>query len=522
MSRPVAMFMVVVAALQLVALVHGIHSTGLSLDFKVERNPVSLSNRRRDLQQGLGVPLDYRELSYFANVSIGTPKQFFSVNIDTGHSGFWIPASNSSMCRDQPLGCQFTSSYNINQSLTASGFQRTFNTDFSDGSTNQGVYVSDLVSIAGVDIGRVPFGLVQRAKDLVEWLGVAGGVLGIGYDEPDVAGPGILTKLVQAGLIASKAYSIWLHGGPDSRCSGSLLFGAIDESKFEPPLRSVPIVRAPPAGGGNPYNKTLMTVQLTSITLSSSSADDNDDDKAGSSSKKFHILPPDSVTHALLITSMSYVGLPTDIAKAVHAAAGVLQDSSSTGGTPYVACNLSQANSTFTFGFGGKDGPAISVPVGDFVYGQDDNVTFADGSAACMFGMAYVVFDLENRRVALAQAKGYGEHQAGGGGDIKPITNGTDGIPGVASHLSSIPYPQSYVDEFSAWEASVRAATATATTTASGITAAAAARTGGSATATATDTDTEAPWIAYPTLTSSITGLPPKALFTGLSAYRRG
>lgn len=68
-----------------------------------------------------------------------------------------------------------------------------------------------MVSVAGVDIGRVSFGLVQRAKDLVRWLNVAGGVLGLGY-ELDEGGPGILTRLVQAGLIASKAYSIWLHG----------------------------------------------------------------------------------------------------------------------------------------------------------------------------------------------------------------------------------------------------------------------------------------------------------------------
>ncbi len=110
MSRLMAMLMVIVAALQLLPLAHSINSKGISLDFKVERNPGSSSNRRRDLQQGLGVNLDDREMSYFANISIGTPKQFFRFNIDTGHSGLWIPSSNSSMCRDQPLGCQLTGS----------------------------------------------------------------------------------------------------------------------------------------------------------------------------------------------------------------------------------------------------------------------------------------------------------------------------------------------------------------------------------------------------------------------------
>lgn len=280
------------------------------------------------------------------------------------------------------------------------------------------------------------------------------------------------------------------------------------------PLRSVPIVRAP---DGN-TEKALMTVQMTSMTLS-------DGGKAGGSI--FHILPPDSVTYTLLITGMRYVGLPQDMAKAVHAAAGVLQDDSLTGGTPYAACNLSRADSTFTFGFGGEGGPVIRVPVRDFVYGQEDNVTFADGSPACMFDMgetegqmailgdrflrsAYAVFDHENHQVALAQAR---DSKNQTDCDIKPIANGTDGIPGVAARVSSIPYPQSYVDEYSAYQAS---ANATATTTA-----ASGSRTG-SPTGSATDTDTEAPWIAYPTVTSRIMKVPPKALFTGLSVYERG
>ncbi|KAL8754328.1 MAG: hypothetical protein Q9184_005149, partial [Pyrenodesmia sp. 2 TL-2023] len=376
--------------------------SGLSLDFKIKRDTVSFSSiHGRDQQRGLQAGLTNRELGYFANISIGTPKQFFSIQIDTGHSGLFIPSSNSSMCRDQPADCQITGAYNMNESSTATGLDVGFASDFADGSTNEGRFVTDVVSVAGVDLRPVRFGLVERANNLVQWLDVAGGRLGLGHDLGE-GDKGILTTLVQEGIIASRAYSLWLKD-IDSR-SGSLLFGAIDESKFEMPLLSVPIVRPP---DGNP-NEALMTVQMTSMTLSG---------KAG----KFSILPPDSVIYTLLTTGMQNCLLPKDIARAVHAAAGVLWDDS-TWNVPFVPCNLSTADSTFTFGFGGNDGPAIRVPIKELVYPQEDNITFADGSPACGFAIganddqmailgekflrsAYAVFDLENNQIALAQSK---------------------------------------------------------------------------------------------------------------------
>lgn len=98
---------------------------------------------------------------------------------------------------------------NINKSSTALGLDVGFGTNFGGGSTNEGLFVSDVVSVAGVDLRRVTFGLVQRAKNIVQWLDVAGGTLGLGYDRVE-GDSGILTKLVQDGLIASRAYSVWL------------------------------------------------------------------------------------------------------------------------------------------------------------------------------------------------------------------------------------------------------------------------------------------------------------------------
>ncbi|KAL8925064.1 MAG: hypothetical protein Q9208_003748 [Pyrenodesmia sp. 3 TL-2023] len=242
-------------------------------------------------------------------------------------------------------------------------------------------------------------------------------------------------------------------------------------------------------------------------------------DKAG----KFSILPPDSVIYTLLTTGLQNCHLPKDIARAVHAAAGVLRDDS-TGNVPFVPCNLSTADTTFTFGFGGNKGPAVKVPIKELVYPQEDNITFADGSPACEFAIdanddqmailgdpflrsAYAVFDLENNQIALAQSRNSKDPvERLQGSNIKPIANGTAGIPGVASRLSSIPYPQSYIDEYSAYASSASVITASGTSMED---------------KPPTTTPTPTPGVTYPAQNSRLAQLPPKALFTALSAYKR-
>lgn len=186
------------------------------------------------------------------------------------------------------------------------------------------------------------------------------------------------------------------------------------------------------------------------------------------------LVPPDTVAWAVLDTGATFSFLPRPMVDPIYAVAGVLFDDS-TQGWPLISCNLSTVDANFTFGFGGVDGPQISVPIGELVTPWQNNITFQDGTPACVFDIqvgdipyvllgdtflrsAYAVFDLENNQIALAQS--HNDLANPLNKTTSSITKGKDGIPRVVSRLPAIPWPQSYVDAYNAQDASVTAATA--------------------------------------------------------------
>ena len=89
-----------------------------------------------------------------------------------------------------------------------------------------------------------------------------------------------------------------------------------------------------------------------------------------------------------------------------------------------VRCNVSSYEGTLDYGFGGPNGPIISVKYSEItipLYNEDGTpLAFNDGSDACAFGMfpvtegaqilfgdtflrsAYVVYDLDSQQIAIA------------------------------------------------------------------------------------------------------------------------
>ncbi|KAI0976918.1 aspartic peptidase domain-containing protein [Xylaria arbuscula] len=230
------------------------------------------------------------------------------------------------------------------------------------------------------------------------------GLVGVGYalNEASISATqeiydNLPIMMRNEGHINTVAYSLWLNDLDASK--GNILFGGIDTDKYTGDLIRVSIDEDARAD-----NFTSFQVRLTSVEAVSSSGNDS------LSSTTFPI-------PVVLDSGTTFSYLPQDLAEEIWKEVGAEYTVVSSDGTgyPLLDCDLARSSGYFSFGFGGTGGPVIKV-------GMDELVIPAgtiDGKAACLFGIqnfssdpfllgdtflrsAYVVYDLENNEIALA------------------------------------------------------------------------------------------------------------------------
>ena len=210
--------------------------------------------------------------------------------------------------------------------------------------------------------------------------------------------------------------------------TGSILFGGVDNAKYDGPLINLPIVDSYGEKGTD-----RMYVELTSLAT-----------KDNSGSKD---LVSSTVYPALLDSGAGGIQAPGFLVKALMDYTGAVFDAT-LGGPAAVPCNLSTAEASIVFGFGGKGGPQISVPLADLIDDTPAPIFFNDGTSACLLGIrespdntltlgdpflrsAYAVFNLEKKTIALAQAKPNPQ-----GSNIQAIKDGQ--VSAVSTALPSL------------------------------------------------------------------------------------
>lgn len=144
-------------------------------------------------------------------------------------------------------------------------------------------------------------------------------------------------------------------------------------------------------------------------------------------------------TAVVLDSGTTLMYLPKDIAQQIHSQVGAVAAPSSI--IAYVPCALRHENRTLDFAFNGIE---ISVPFNEIVLDSQTasgGRQFDDGTPACLFGIApnnggpavlgdtflrsaYVVYDLANNEIALAQTNFNSTTD-----NIKEILAGPRGVP---------------------------------------------------------------------------------------------
>ena len=151
--------------------------------------------------------------SYIINMTVGTPGQPFSVQLDTGSSDIWIPSIESDACQEDEEDCKILGQYDASASSSyvdvgAGQFQ----ISYEDNSAISGDYINETLAIGNTVIKDMTMGLALQATRVF-------GIMGIGYDadesiastDPTQVYPNIVAQLKAQGFISTLAYSLWLN-----------------------------------------------------------------------------------------------------------------------------------------------------------------------------------------------------------------------------------------------------------------------------------------------------------------------
>ncbi|KAL2161772.1 hypothetical protein VTH06DRAFT_7556 [Thermothelomyces fergusii] len=384
--------------------------------------------------------------AYVIDAAVGTPPQNLSLLISTTTSHTWVPDANTRECSprwyyhkyyhddyyyyddddedddydDSDSRCRWGS---FNASLSSTYLPpntryENFRASYPDPSYVTGRNMTDRLAFAGVELDDYPMGLVSSAD---RWLGV----LGLGLNSslaystaPYLSGlyDNVMDRMVSSGKIASPAYSIWLD---DARASsGSLLFGAVDRSRY-----SGDLVRLSTSYHSYAW-KYGYSVTLNAISGTSPSG-------APMPAIRTNAFP----LSVILGHGEVFSYLPGSLADHMAAMVGATYNKSLEYFT--IPCDAGERNnSRFAFELGSDGGPKLNVETADLV---QPSVVYTDlvpdgsplESGTCFFAIqkygndqslhnpsiylhtlggsilrrTYVVYDLANHEIAVAPVK---------------------------------------------------------------------------------------------------------------------
>lgn len=307
---------------------------------------------------------------------------------------------------------------NSSQSSTYKDLGSLFEIQYADGSTASGAYFTDDFSIGDKTVKNLQIGLANQTV-------VGTGILGIGFELNEAAEKeysNLVTSLVDQSLIATTAYSLYLNDYYSS--TGSILFGGVDTEKFIGNLVTVPILP-----DSQSKNYSSFTVGLTALSFASSNG----------TTYNQSLSSEDGTLDSILDSGTTLTYVPDALATELFDAIGAYQYTSfGESSIALVDCGLGV---DFTFRI--NDTVSITVPSEELVIDafagyQDtlpDDVPF---NSTCLFGIqsigdtsaesgggggsgsvkeadyailgdtflrsAYVVYDLANLQIGLAQA----------------------------------------------------------------------------------------------------------------------
>nr|XP_016850956.1 PREDICTED: cathepsin E [Anolis carolinensis] len=180
--------------------------------------------------------LNYFDVEYFGEISIGTPPQNFTVLFDTGSSNLWVP---SVYCASK--ACVEHSRFHPTESSTYNEVGTSFSIHYGTGSLT-GIIGMDSVTVEGITVTNQQFAesVSEPGKTFLD--SEFDGILGLAY--PSLAVDGVtpvFDNMMAQNLVELPLFSVYLSRNPDSSIGGELIFGGYDPSLFSGNLNWIPV-----------------------------------------------------------------------------------------------------------------------------------------------------------------------------------------------------------------------------------------------------------------------------------------
>jgi hypothetical protein len=359
-----------------------------------------------------------------------------SLLLDTGTSDTWVNVPTSDQCTAAGSPCSPFGTYAPNSSSTYSYIGGGFN--ISVLASIVGDYATDTLTIGSTNFPSMKFGIGYSSTN-------PQGGLGIGYPtgESQVENDGkavynnIPAQMVAQGLINSNAYSLFLNDLNAS--TGNILFGGVDTVRYNGPLATLPLQEVD--GSVSQFPITLTELSFGNV-----------------------VIAKDLALAIALVSGDTLTYLPNELAQAVFQEVGAYFDETS--GGAFIPCSQASETGTLNFTFSSV---TIVIPMSELVLtllegGSDPAFIGGQGTLACVFGIApalgtpiqlgasfmrsaYVVFDIDNNEISLAQtnfnANGTNVLEIGTGKEsvpnATPVANAVSATGGTSVFTSTTP-----------------------------------------------------------------------------------
>ncbi|ORY54977.1 aspartic peptidase domain-containing protein [Pseudomassariella vexata] len=331
------------------------------------------------------------------DTKIGTPGQYVQLLIATDVSHNRVPSTNGEKCLDEGCaGGAFNPARSSTYRLLVEGYEETTTTNL----------VMNLATET-VTVGNLSASNITMIVTDVREIQARPGTITLGYQAgPDnyQIGTGLLGSLVGNGLIRTQAFGIWVNDTAFGANAGSLTLGAIDTEKYYGSLSLLTAVDTEEPLTGR------FRVVLSSLTATSSTGTDE---------------LASAIPFAINFKPEAYFSmLPIDLASEIWQVVGATYNASMH--VALTSCRMRDSQGHLTFGFGGPQGPRITVAMRHLVVPIlffPTNLTSTSGDDLCAISVvstgdsyevrlgtsflsaAYVVWDMYNKKIAVAQAR---------------------------------------------------------------------------------------------------------------------